>query len=84
MVGMALTNISNNKDVDNENKGNWVKFVVPEPGSCSRFKVNGFVEAFVEKKICQFSSLCQAVAPLENLEIYPYIAGVSSEVVFIK
>ena len=77
---MEFTNIFNTKLVTNDNKKNWVKFVVPEPRSCSCFIITVFVEAFVEKIIRQFASLWQAVASTENFEIDSSIADVSSEV----
>ena len=58
--------------------------MVPEPGSCGRFIVTGFVEAFAEKIICQFSSLWQEVASVKIFEIDPSIAVLLSEVVFVN
>ena len=52
--------------------------------SFGRFIVTGFVEAFADKTIRQFFSLCQEIESSDNLEIYPSIAGVLSEVVFIN
>ena len=83
-MGVAFTYIFNTEIVNNETKNNWAPFVAPEYGSCGRFIVTIFVEAYTEKIICQFASLWQAVALLENFKIDSSIAGVSGEVVFIN
>ena len=84
MVGGAFTNILNNEVIDDENKKNWAPFVAPDSGSCGRFIVTGFVEDFSEKIIRQSAILLQAVLSLENFEINPSIAGVSSEVIYVS
>ena len=82
MVGVEFTHVFNTEVVVNETKNNWAPFVATETGSCGRFIVTGFFDAFEENIILQFASLWQDVASLENLEIDPSIAVVSSEVVF--
>ena len=84
IVGVSFTHVFNTKVVKNENKNNWAPFVAPEPMSCGRFIVTGFVEAFVEMFICLISILWQAIASLENSKIDPSIEGVSSEVIFVN
>ena len=84
MAEMEFTNVFNTEVIGNEDKNNWASSVVPENGSCGRFIVTGFVEAFADNNIHHFSSLFQARASSGFFEIDPYISGVSSEVVFVN
>ena len=80
MVGMAFTKVHNTKVIDDELEENWAPFLAPESIRCGGFIVTRFVEAYEDKILCQFSTLCQAVATSKNFEIDPSMAGVSSEV----
>ena len=51
MVGVASNHVFNTKVVDDKNKNNWAPFVALEPGSCGRFIITIFGEAFTAKII---------------------------------
>ena len=58
--------------------------MTPESGGCGSFIVPIFDEVDAEKILLQFSILWQDVASLVDFEIYPSIACVFNEVVFIN
>ena len=69
MVGVASNHVLNTEVVDDKNKNNWAPFVALEPGSCGRFIITIFIEAFTTNIIRQFAILWQAIASTENLKI---------------
>ena len=76
MLDRAFKPLLNTKVVNDENENNWAPSMVPKTRSCGLFVLSGFVAAFAEKIIRQFSRLWQAVSSLKNFEIYPSSTGV--------
>ena len=81
---MAFANVFKPKVIKYESQKNGATFVAPESWICGGFILAGFVKTDAEKIIFLFSGLRQAIASSESFEIYPSIAGVRGEVIFIN